>query len=82
MDQTPEEHIAELRAEIARHDRLYYKEAQPQIDDTAYDRLKARLSELEAQYPLFASSTSPTQSVGDDRASGFEPIPTACPCSA
>ena len=71
MDQTPEEHITDLQAEIARHDRLYYKEAQPQIDDTTYDRLKARLSELEARYPLFASSTSPTQSIGDDRANGF-----------
>ena len=32
--------IIRLRAEIAEHDRLYYKDAQPKIDDQAYDRLK------------------------------------------
>ncbi len=72
MDLHPEEHIAQLRAEIAEHDRLYYKEAQPQIDDAAYDRLKNRLSDLESLHPNFALADSPTQSVGDDRANGFQ----------
>ena len=64
--------IAKLRAEIAKHDALYYKEAQPEIDDQAYDRLKAKLSELEAANPEFDFGDSPTQSVGDDRLEAFK----------
>lgn len=64
--------IAQLRAEIARHDRLYYQEAQPQLDDQAYDRLKARLAQLEAAHPEFDFGGSPTQAVGDDRLEGFQ----------
>ena len=43
--------IAKLRAEITKHDQLYYKDALPSIDDQAYDRLKAQLAELEATVP-------------------------------
>jgi DNA ligase (NAD+) len=49
----PLKEIAKLRAEIAKHDSLYYKQAQPQIDDQAYDRLKAQLAELESSNPEF-----------------------------
>ena len=64
--------IAKLRAEISEHDRLYYKEAMPRIDDQAYDRLKAELATLEAENPEFDFSDSPTQSVGDDRLEAFD----------
>ena len=40
--------IAQLRAEIRRHDYLYYVEAAPEITDREYDRLIERLKELEA----------------------------------
>ncbi|WP_269523348.1 NAD-dependent DNA ligase LigA [Coraliomargarita parva] len=68
----PQKEIAKLRAAIAEHDRLYYKQAQPKIDDQAYDKLKARLAELEAQNPELDFGASPTQSVGDDRLEAFE----------
>jgi DNA ligase (NAD+) len=68
----PEKEIQRLRAEIAQHDRRYYKEAQPTIDDQAYDRLKTKLAELEAANPEFEFDRSPTQSVGDDRLEAFE----------
>lgn len=68
----PKKEIERLRAEIAEHDRLYYKEAQPKIDDQAYDRLKTKLTELEAAHPEFEFDASPTQSVGDDRLEAFE----------
>ncbi len=68
----PVKEIAQLRTEIARHDALYYKQAQPEIDDQAYDRLKARLAELETTNPEFDFGDSPTQSVGDDRLESFE----------
>lgn len=64
--------IKQLRAEIAAHDLRYYKEAQPSIDDQAYDRLKQRLTDLELAYPELALEDSPTQSVGDDRSDGFK----------
>lgn len=67
----PQKDIAKLRAEIEAHDRLYYREARPKIDDQAYDRLKARLAKLEAANPELDFSDSPTQSVGDDRLEGF-----------
>ncbi len=68
----PQKEIAQLRAEIAKHDRLYYKDAEPMIDDQAYDRLKAELATLEAAHPEFDFGESPTQSVGDDRLEAFE----------
>jgi DNA ligase (NAD+) len=68
----PEQIIAKLRAEIEKHDRLYYKDAQPLIDDQAYDRLKAELAALEAAHPTFDFSESPTKSVGDDRLESFQ----------
>ena len=64
--------IFRLRAEIAEHDRLYYKDAQPKIDDQAYDRLKVELAQLEAARPEFNSDGSPTQLVGDDRLDAFD----------
>lgn len=58
-----EARIAHLRAEIARHDALYFEKADPQISDAAYDRLKQELTELERKYPpeesRLARATSP-----------------------
>ena len=71
---TPDEaqaRIAALRAEIARHDELYYRKAQPEILDFDYDRLKRELADLEAAHPEAADGESPTRRVGDDRAEGF-----------
>lgn len=66
--------IAALRAEVARHDERYYRQAQPEISDFEYDRLKRELADLEAQFPLFASAESPTHRVGDDRVQGFREV--------
>jgi DNA ligase (NAD+) len=64
--------IESLRDEIARHDVLYYRTAQPEISDQAYDALKQELSGLEAASGLIPGLfDSPSQSIGDDRAEGF-----------
>ena len=65
--------IAELRAQVARHDELYYRRAVPEISDFAYDRLKRELADLETKFPDIAKATgeSPTARVGDDRLEGF-----------
>ncbi len=64
--------IAGLREQVAGHDERYYRQARPEISDFAYDELKRELADLEAQFPQFASTASPTQRVGDDRAQGFQ----------
>jgi DNA ligase (NAD+) len=66
--------MAELAAEIERHNRLYYDRAAPEITDFEYDLLLAELEELEKAHPEWASERSPTRRVGTDRAEGFETI--------
>src|ERR1043165_7717849 len=66
--------IAELRAEVARHDELYHRRATPEISDFDYDQLKRSLADLEGRFPEFASADSPTQKVGDDRVQGFQEV--------
>jgi DNA ligase (NAD+) len=63
--------IVELRAEVARHAELYYRQAKPEIADRDYDKLERELADLEAKFPQFAAQGSPTAQVGDDRLAGF-----------
>ena len=65
--------IARLREEIARHDRLYYVEALPEISDLEYDRLIERLKRFEAERPDLATSDSPTRRIGDQPVAELEP---------
>jgi DNA ligase (NAD+) len=53
-----------LRAEINRHDDLYYVENDPEISDAQYDRLKRELIAIEKRYPDLVTPDSPTQRVG------------------
>ncbi|MCU0638372.1 MAG: NAD-dependent DNA ligase LigA [Candidatus Krumholzibacteria bacterium] len=54
----------ELRAEIDRHDHLYYVEDSPEISDAAYDALRKELEGIEELFPVLATPDSPTQRVG------------------
>ena len=74
--------IIRLRAEIAEHDRLYYKDAQPKIDDQAYDRLKLELAELEAAMPEFDFDASPLSPWAMIDSTASIAISTASPCLA
>ena len=56
--------LANLRKEIRRHNRKYYELDAPEISDYEYDKLMARLKNLEAQFPEFVTAQSPTQTVG------------------
>lgn len=62
-----------LRDELAHHDELYHRQAQPEISDFEYDQLKAELAALEKQHPeaLAELGASPVRPVGDDRTTGF-----------
>jgi DNA ligase (NAD+) len=61
---TPKKEIETLRAELERHNRLYYQEATPEISDFEFDQRLKRLQELEAAHTEFADPNSPTQRVG------------------
>lgn len=65
--------IAELRAQVARHDELYYRHSHPEIEDFEYDQLKKELLRLEESYPQIAAALgdSPLSRIGDDRSEGF-----------
>jgi len=66
--------IRELRAEIRKHDRLYYEEAAPVINDREYDRLYNELVDLETQFPDLVTPDSPTQRVGGKPLKAFEQV--------
>ncbi|MBU1983752.1 NAD-dependent DNA ligase LigA, partial [bacterium] len=66
--------ILRLREEIARHDYLYFVRAEPEISDPEYDRLFARLRELEGRFPDLVTPDSPTQRIGDALTEGFRVV--------
>ncbi|CAN5832283.1 NAD-dependent DNA ligase LigA [soil metagenome] len=74
-----EREAAELRAEIDRHNRLYYVEAEPVISDQEFDRLLKRLEQIEAEHPELITPDSPTQRVGGQPIDGFETVKHAVP---
>ena len=65
--------IETLRAEIDRHNELYYQKNAPEIADYEFDKLLERLKTLEAAHPELITPDSPTQRVGG-RAEGFKPF--------
>ncbi|MDH5696054.1 MAG: NAD-dependent DNA ligase LigA, partial [Dehalococcoidia bacterium] len=56
--------IEQLRAEVNRHNYLYYVLDSPEISDAEYDELMRELKKLEEQYPQLVTPDSPTQRVG------------------
>jgi DNA ligase (NAD+) len=70
---------AALRSEIARHDRLYYRDAAPEIDDESYDALMRELRDLEAEYPQLVIPSSPTQRPGGTADTAFPTVRHAVP---
>jgi DNA ligase (NAD+) len=63
--------IDKLRAEINRHNRLYYVHDNPEISDAAYDDLMRELKKLEDAHPGFLTPDSPTQRVGAEPLAAF-----------
>ncbi len=71
--------IRELRAELARHNHLYYSKAAPEISDPDYDRLFRELEELEKLHPQAHDPNTPTQRVGGAPIAGFQQVRHAVP---
>ena len=64
----------ELRAQIEYHNRLYYDQDAPELEDFQYDALTRELRELEAAYPELAVPDSPTQRVGGTASGRFAKV--------
>ncbi len=69
-----EKRIEELRAELRRHEHLYYVMDAPVISDADYDTLMNELKRLETQYPDLLTPDSPSQRVGGKPAEGFQKV--------
>jgi DNA ligase (NAD+) len=67
------ERIERLRAELERHNQLYYQHAAPEISDQEFDALLRELQDLEDQHPEFAVEDSPTRRVGGKPLEEFAP---------
>jgi DNA ligase (NAD+) len=64
--------IEALREKIRHHEHLYYVLDDPQISDSAFDKLMNQLKALEAAHPQLASPDSPTRRVGGAPRDGFQ----------
>ncbi len=70
---TAKSEIETLRAELERHNRLYYA-GQPKISDFDFDQLMRRLQELESKHPQYGDPNSPTARVGGEAVAGFATV--------
>ena len=59
-----EKELEKLRAEIDRHNELYYQNSAPEISDFEFDKLLERLKQIEAEHPYLVTPDSPTQRIG------------------
>lgn len=64
---------AELRAELERHNELYYT-GKPEISDREFDALMRELIDLERDHPQLATPDSPTRRVGGAPLEGFDQV--------
>jgi DNA ligase (NAD+) len=70
----PAERAAWLRSELERANYAYYVLDQPDLPDAEYDILFKELQQIEADQPDLITPESPTQRVGGQVATGFQPV--------
>lgn len=64
----------ELRDIINYHNKKYYENDEPEIEDFEYDRLLHELIAIEEKYPDLVTADSPTHRVGGKADSQFTPV--------
>lgn len=62
------------RKEIEYHNKKYYEDDSPEIDDYEYDMIVRNLEKLENLFPEIASEDSPTKHVGGRASQKFSPV--------
>ena len=68
------ERLGSLRAEINRHNHLYFVADSPEVSDGEYDALMRELRRIEQDHPELVTADSPTQRVGAEPAAGFSEV--------
>src|ERR1700731_1476914 len=53
-----------LALELESHDKAYYQDDAPKVSDAEYDALRQRFNAIEARFPEFVTSASPSQKIG------------------
>ena len=71
--------LAWLAAEIARHDRLYHDQDQPEVSDADYDALMRENAAIEARYPQLVRADSPSKRLGAAPTSSLAKVAHARP---
>ncbi len=71
--------LKRLALEIESHDKRYYQEDAPTVTDAAYDVLRQRVNAIEARFPEFVTSESPSQKVGARPSGRFAKVRHAVP---
>ena len=69
-----EKKISELSETLKYHNRKYYLEDSPEIEDFEYDAMMRELEDLEKEYPQLAQEDSPTKMVGGAALKLFSPV--------
>ena len=67
-------HVEVLRSQLHRYAHQYYVLDAPEVPDAVYDQLFQELQVLEARYPMWQSSDSPTLRVGGKPLDGFTTV--------
>lgn len=70
--------LKHLADQLHYHDQLYYAQAEPEIDDAAYDALRRRYDELAEELNIPAADRY-TKGVGDDHSEGFTRVSHVVP---
>ncbi|SMC71923.1 DNA ligase (NAD+) [Desulfocicer vacuolatum DSM 3385] len=79
MDNEIKQEALTLQRELNRHNFLYHTKDDPEISDAQYDRMMARLLEIEKKFPELSAPDSPTRRVGGALLEAFESAPHSIP---
>src|SRR5580698_5227027 len=68
-----------LALELEGHDKRYYQDDAPDVTDAEYDALRRRFNAIEARFPEFVASDSPSQKIGAAPSGRFAKVRHAVP---
>src|SRR6266481_149563 len=71
--------LTRLALELEGHDKRYYQDDAPSVTDAEYDALRQRFNAIEARFPEFVTSDSPSQKIGAAPSGRFRKVRHAIP---